>query len=595
MKRILAAVVAAMMLLCAMPVGVGARANAPTLGAMVMLRFDDELTDIVGNNQAIRGIAALQLDEDGTVVNTRYMCDLGDCGCSDVSGFFPVEEVFADELVADKRPAGLQDGDMVLMIHAAYAGVYYNDEGIVFDGVDAKALFVMPSEDQPASLDDGGNGSAIELASVTFGVNGSNSLEMLVAYGSDLTFVGDNEENDTLMIENTTSSLYEMVDEHPMAYILDDIIFGELNIMPEYIGAVSLLASDLTLTGMTMDVTGYGNIAPEIRMPLRMAQPQDELPGYAYGLLCYASNITVKGTLKVKSADAEGESVAIRTPYLYSDNGVHFTLTVDGGTVNAVGGKAQYSNGIYAVDGDITVEKDSELHASSAEGEYFSEGIFLAGGTLTVKPGAVLTAIGGERDEPMDGNYDYCSAGIDLSECELTIKDGADVLAKGYDMAIIGRDSELDAADVSGEMSEDYDYEDTNTVEPLADKLATCFVAQSEGDSPELITYKYLHIYTPDEEDDPAGFNLFLLMLMMAQIDVEITGEGTVTHDGNTRMAYFNKPRTYTITPAEGWKISDVLHEGESLGAVDTVEIIPTVRKSLLEVIFTEIASDDAE
>ena len=550
MKRILAAVVAAMMLLCAMPVGVGARANAPTPVARVMLRFDD--------GKGTYGCATIILDEEGNAVDGGYVCQACDTQepyCE--SGFARFREL-PDEYIPDGL--ALKADDMVLIIHGAYAGVYCPMEGdaaIVFDGVDAKDLVVMPYGFNAAAAADTQEDEPV-LPTVTIGVNGSNSLEMVMSYIADLTFVGDDEKSDKLTVANKTTSLLEMLDRHPKSEFIAPIVFdeGNLGVRLESIGAVTLLGSYLTIDGMTMEVIGSGNLVPQPKVLLRAVQPQEEPPVVAYGISCFASKIAVKGTLNAKSAEAQFRSVAIMTPSVDTVNGgneLPFMLTVDGGTVNAV----------------------------------------------TVKSGAVLTAIGGETDNRMDGDYEYCSAGIDLYDSKLTIEDGADVLAKGYDMAIIGWDSELDAAKVSGEMSEDYSHKDTNTVEPLAEKLATCFVAQSEDDSPELFgqitKYKYVHIYTPEEDDDPAGFNLFLLMLMMAQIDTEITGEGTVTHDGNTRMAYFNKPRTFTITPAEGWKIESVLYKGESLGAVETVEIIPTARKSRLEVIFTEIPADGLE
>jgi len=109
-------------------------------------------------------------------------------------------------------------------------------------------------------------------------------------------------------------------------------------------------------------------------------------------------------------------------------------------------------------------------------------------------------------------------------------------------------------------------------------------------------TIDYVNGELTVEKKPSSGFNYdawywALMMLYNQQFDVSASASegGTITPDGISKVKY-DKNITYTITPDEGYAISDVLVNGESVGAVSEYTIKRIKKAQTIHAIFVKTA-----
>ena len=78
-------------------------------------------------------------------------------------------------------------------------------------------------------------------------------------------------------------------------------------------------------------------------------------------------------------------------------------------------------------------------------------------------------------------------------------------------------------------------------------------------------------------------------------ITVDSTKGGTVTSKTGSSTVLYDRSITFSITPEEGYRIADVLYNGESVGAVTEVTAKRVKADGILEVIFEKIPEEPAE
>ena len=584
MKRILAAVVAAMMLLCAMPVGVGAVANAPDIYVNYMTEDGNIVSRHAYYNEHVSADGTISI-KDGVV--TLNNADITLFEISPYSRAANLLMALAEEEADESLPAVT----VVVKGENTLGNVYIDSADVVFTGDGTLDVKIDQEMYEDGYYDEqyhnGGNYTnfVVNCASVT--IDGPT----ININNKPATPDEDNEDTAGMVLLALKNADHTFT---PSALTLEN-------------GALNIITNDAEegSSGIKVDY-----LTPQTRLlSLRASDEEPSMPVHA--------NITINGgKLDVKAGKSDyGSSVAINAAYA--------NLIINGGEVNAVAGDAANISAGISIGASVLAASEEEEVPSYGEfvvdggnvtaiagmAGAISAGVFAMQAGVSLVDG-YLEAVGGQISESlMPVYYDdssvspedflMTSAGLIVFMGQFDCSNAIELILQGQGRAMsilpfsfsIAEDAYGKyAADYNATVLREFDEGYFKTWNELFD-ITTLDVNNLMN---ELSKYQYIHLNEP-KDDDPAGFNLFMLMLMMAQIDTDITGEGTVTHDGNTRMAYFHKPRTYTITPAEGWEIADVLYEGESLGAVDTVEIIPTVRKSQLEVIFTEIASDDAE
>ena len=91
-------------------------------------------------------------------------------------------------------------------------------------------------------------------------------------------------------------------------------------------------------------------------------------------------------------------------------------------------------------------------------------------------------------------------------------------------------------------------------------------------------------------ETDNAAWLSVLARLYQTKYAILAVGDegGSVSDEGVTEVAY-GRNKTYTITPDAGYRIADVLVNGESVGAVSEYTFKKVRRKQIIEVIFAPI------
>lgn len=101
--------------------------------------------------------------------------------------------------------------------------------------------------------------------------------------------------------------------------------------------------------------------------------------------------------------------------------------------------------------------------------------------------------------------------------------------------------------------------------------------------------------------------DVYRIFSQMFEIDVDVTfvGEdgitvdstkgGTVTSKTGSSTVLYDRSITFSITPEEGYRIADVLYNGESVGAVTEFTAKRVKADGILEVIFEKIPEEPAE
>lgn len=147
-----------------------------------------------------------------------------------------------------------------------------------------------------------------------------------------------------------------------------------------------------------------------------------------------------------------------------------------------------------------------------------------------------------------------------------------------------------DALDLTG--LEIMVYRNDTTVTPVAVTEAMISGFDSTVLGTQTLTITYEGVSTTYDVTVSAANNDYWLLLMMYNRKYEVsaaaTEGGTITPAGVTKVKY-SKDITYTITPADGYMIADVLVDGESVGAVDAYTFKRVKKDHVITAIFVEI------
>lgn len=324
---------------------------------------------------------------------------------------------------------------------------------------------------------------------------------------------------------------------------------------------------------------------------------------------CYSLGVHSGGNITVSGAATKLTAIggtitggAGDTSYIagiYAQKNITIT---DGANVTATGGEAEKSNGVRMIRGnELTIESGYAEFTGGATGIYYvNEGerivkgeniaeiryndgktvIFckredISGITVTVSP---LTYTG-EAQSPIysisiDG--ETLVEGKDYEIAADSITSATD--AGSYTITLNGIGSSYEGtfivswsivgAPVEDEPTEDEPTEDEPTEdEPAEDDEPT------EDDKP-----------TEDEKED------FVPFITPPRYTIRATAneDGSISNSGVNRFLYGMR-KTFTITPNDGYVISDVLVDGKSVGAVESYTFRSIVGDHTIEAFFEEV------
>lgn len=93
------------------------------------------------------------------------------------------------------------------------------------------------------------------------------------------------------------------------------------------------------------------------------------------------------------------------------------------------------------------------------------------------------------------------------------------------------------------------------------------------------------------QEENSTNY-LLAILLMSAYTDVEVNEGGNVTWEGR-RVGWLGSDRTYVITPDDGYRIVDVIFNGESYGPVETLTVTMKKSRNTIQAIFEKCTESE--
>lgn len=93
-------------------------------------------------------------------------------------------------------------------------------------------------------------------------------------------------------------------------------------------------------------------------------------------------------------------------------------------------------------------------------------------------------------------------------------------------------------------------------------------------------------------QEENSNNYLLAILLMSAYTDVEVNEGGNVTWEGR-RVGWLGSDRTYVITPEDGYRIVDVIFNGESYGPVETLTVTMKKPRNTIQAIFEKCTESE--
>lgn len=277
-----------------------------------------------------------------------------------------------------------------------------------------------------------------------------------------------------------------------------------------------------------------------------------------------------------------GQYSASGSSDIWIDTGSTLTLSGEGSVISEATEDSGY--GLITVKGTLIVEEGVTIDAS--ESNY---AIMVNGGEVTLNGCTVLAeavAIGVNEDYGT-GTVTDNGAVIDAPEAVVTYKSG-EVTSTTYTVTFTSTYSTPSfnsaVTDTDGTLSE------LPTISYSGYTFKGWYDASGNQVSTSTIFSESTTV-TASWSKNSTGSSSSGSSTTYFEIELSYEGEGSVT-PATTKMAK-NTSKTFYFTPDEGYEISDVLVNGESIGSVESYTISSISEDHTIEVIFTEIDSEE--
>lgn len=315
---------------------------------------------------------------------------------------------------------------------------------------------------------------------------------------------------------------------------------------------------------------------------------------------------------------------------IYAEHDLTIELVGDS-TVTAVAGKGTAPSGaIHVKNGKLTITGEGSLNVgySGGEAERYACGIY-AEDDITITGGANVTANGGEAEESY-GAYisSGCTLNIGSGYAEFTGKttgiyfDGDRNIVKSESIAELSYNAGKtvifrERGDMSGAMTvspltytgeaqspkytlsidgtslvEGTDYEVVaDSITSATDVGSYTITLNGIGRYKGTFTVSWSIVEAP-VEDEPTKDEKedFVPFITPPRYTIRATAseDGSISSSGVNRFLYGMR-KTFTITPNDGYVISDVLVDGKSVGAVESYTFKSIVGDHTIEAFFEEV------